>query len=280
MKLQTTWQIGFEDKWDAHEDHILGGIQKKRWQAPSVHLEADARYIIGVDIDRSHLSLVLADLKGKIIKEVSPASFDASAGAHACLTRVADELYLLLEKSRVSWEQIVGIGLATPGPLTRDLRKILSVSQKVFSVSEKIFLASQMPGWEGIDIPTYLERKLKKKIPIYLDNDANMGALGESRYGAGRGIADLVYVKIGIGIGAGLIINGHLYRGNTMAAGELGHIVVKELGEICPCGNRGCLETVAAEPAIVKDVHAKGSLFVPPTQVLLRLRRWQDIEAR
>ena len=111
-----------------------------------------------------------------------------------------------------------------------------------------------MRDWNAVDIPDYLELKLKlkKKIPIYLDNDANMGALGESRYGAGRGIAYLVYVKIAVGIGAGFIINGNLYRGNTMAAGEMGHIVVKERGQ-CICGNHGCLETVASESAIVKD---------------------------
>ncbi|MBV9689362.1 MAG: ROK family protein [Ktedonobacteraceae bacterium] len=244
-KLQTIWRNGPEDKWDAHEGNKLSGMQKRKGQIPNIHLSADSRCIIGVDIDRSHLTLLLTDSAANIIKEESLHSFDTSAGARVCLTRVADELQAFLENSGATWEQVAGIGLATPGPLTPDLRMVLSPSQKALS-------ASQMPGWERIDIREYLEHRLKKKIPIYLDNDANMGALGESRYGAGRDIANLVYVKVGMGIGAGLILNGQLYHG-TGSAGELGHLVVEEKGEVCNCGNQGCLETVAAEPAIVKD---------------------------
>ncbi len=251
--LQTARRIGLGDKQDVQEGNKVNNIQQRGWQASNIHLSADARYIIGVDIDRSHLTLLLTDREANIIKEESFGSFDTRVGAEVCLKRVAEELQALLERSSVAWEQVVGIGLATPGPLDRDLRRILSVSQKVLSASQKVPSASQMFGWDGIDILSNIEHKLKKKIPIYLDNDANMGALGESRFGEGRGIADLVYIKIGVGIGAGFIINGRLHHGKTNAAGELGHIVVKEKGRICPCGNHGCLETVAAEPAIVKD---------------------------
>ena len=85
-----------------------------------------------------------------------------------------------------------------------------------------------------------------------VDNDANLGALAEAAFGAGRGARDLVYLKVASGIGAGLILNGRLYRGSGGLAGELGHVLVDPEGIVCRCGNRGCLETVAAAGALVR----------------------------
>ena len=90
-------------------------------------------------------------------------------------------------------------------------------------------------------------------MPLLIDNDANMGALGESRYGAGRGHSHLAYIKIDTGIGGGLILAGTIYRGHNGSAGEIGHTTIDENGPPCACGNRGCLETVATVPAIVAD---------------------------
>ncbi len=84
-----------------------------------------------------------------------------------------------------------------------------------------------------------------------VDNDANLGALAEAAFGAGRDAGDLVYLKVSSGIGAGLILNGRLYRGSAGLAGELGHVLVDPDGIVCRCGNRGCLETVAATGALV-----------------------------
>jgi predicted NBD/HSP70 family sugar kinase len=236
-------------------------IQNVDWRLPTIPLSTYARYVIGGDIDRSHLTLALADLKEKTIEVESSHLFDMDDGPDICLKRVVDDLQTLLASRGVAWEQVIGIGLATPGPLDDSLRKILSVSQ---NAAQKTRPISQMPGWEGLDIPDALEHKLKlkKKVPIYLGKDTNMGALGESRYGHERGTPILVYVKVEMGIGAGIVIGDQLYCG-TGAAGELGHvIVVKERGKICACGNRGCLETVAATPAIVK-ASMRTALHVP-----------------
>ena len=94
-----------------------------------------------------------------------------------------------------------------------------------------------------------LQRRLE--IPVIVDNDANLGALAEAAFGAGRDPGDLVYLKVSSGIGAGLILNGRLYRGSSGLAGELGHVLVDPDGIVCRCGNRGCLETVAATGAVV-----------------------------
>jgi predicted NBD/HSP70 family sugar kinase len=95
-------------------------------------------------------------------------------------------------------------------------------------------------------------------LPVVLDNDANLGALGELSYGAGTGMQNLVYVKASTGIGTGLILDGRLYRGDTGKAGELGHVQVFTDGAICRCGSRGCLETRVSIPhilAILQPVH-------------------------
>jgi predicted NBD/HSP70 family sugar kinase len=86
---------------------------------------------------------------------------------------------------------------------------------------------------------------------VMVDNDANLGALAEAAFGAGRDAGDLVYLKVSSGIGAGLILNGRLYRGSGGLAGELGHVLVNPDGIVCRCGNRGCLETVAATGALI-----------------------------
>jgi len=95
------------------------------------------------------------------------------------------------------------------------------------------------------------ELRKRLDVPVMVDNDANLGALAEAAFGAGRDAGDLIYLKISSGIGAGLILNGRLYRGSAGLAGELGHVLVNPDGIVCRCGNRGCLETVAATGALV-----------------------------
>jgi predicted NBD/HSP70 family sugar kinase len=85
---------------------------------------------------------------------------------------------------------------------------------------------------------------------VHVDNDANLGALAEASFGAGRGLSDVVYVRLGSGVGAGLVLAGRLHRGTAGLAGEIGHVQVRPDGAVCRCGNRGCLETIAAEAAL------------------------------
>jgi len=259
-------------------EESVRSIQHVDWQVPAAFLSTSGRYILGADIDRSHLTLALADLKEKTIEVVVFPAFDMLAGPNVCLKRVADEFQILATRCHIPWEQVAGIGLATPGPLDDHLQKIVSMSQ---NAAQKRRPASQVPGWDGVDIPDVLEHKLRrKKIPIYLGRDANMGAIGESRYGAERGTPMLVYIKVEKGIGAGIIIHDQLYNG-TGAAGELGHVVViPERGKMCACGNYGCLETVAATQAIVRDAFASrrfSSRHAVQTPVLARVREKGDI---
>ncbi len=204
-----------------------------------VHFNADAGYILGVDVGRTHLTVLLTNLAAEVVARYS-GPFDASQGPAVCLPLIVAALRAFVTEHGLAWTQIVGVGLGIPGPMDAQLRQLIS--------------PPRMPGWNGVDVQQILGRELN--VPIYPDNDANMGALGESRFGAGRGISDLAYVKIGTGIGCGLVINGGIYRGSRGSAGELGHVTIIADGPLCDCGNRGCLEAVAGASAILQDVHA------------------------
>jgi predicted NBD/HSP70 family sugar kinase len=114
-----------------------------------------------------------------------------------------------------------------------------------------------LPGW--IDRAPAHELQQRIGLPVTLENDANLAALGEMTYGAGKAARNLIYVKASTGIGAGLIFDGRLYRGDTGTAGEIGHIQIGADGTICRCGNRGCLETLVSVPhvlAMLQPMHA------------------------
>lgn len=219
-----------------HEGNFLDASPVGGRRPITVHFNADAGYVIGIDVGRTHLTILITNLAAKIVTQKSCA-FDTECGPEICLPILTSEVCTLMEASHLDWKRVVGIGLGIPGPLDATFHRLSS--------------PPHMPGWNGVDIWKALQEAFD--VPLYVDNDANMGALSESRYGAGRGYADLAYVKIGTGIGGGLIINGHIYRGHSNSAGELGHITIDENGPPCVCGNRGCLETLAGARAIVED---------------------------
>jgi glucokinase len=135
-------------------------------------------------------------------------------------------------------DRVIGIGLATPGPL--DLRE------------GRIVLTANLPGWKDVPIRNALREKTG--LPVTLENDANAAAFGEYRAGAGRGDDHLVMLTLGTGVGAGVILNGRILHGHFDNAAELGHMIVVVDGLPCPCGQRGCLEQYASANAIVRRV--------------------------
>jgi glucokinase-like ROK family protein len=211
--------------------------------ATLVHFNDTAGYVVGVDMGRSHLTLLLTDLSATIVAQRS-GPFSIDQGPDLCLALVDTELHDFLEEQRIDWSQIIGIGMGIPGPLDWRLHKLIS--------------PPRMPGWNNIEVQRILRQQFS--VPVYIENDANMGALGESRYGAGRGTTDLAYVKLGTGIGAGLVIGGQVYHGSRGSAGEIGHVTIDEHGPICDCGNRGCLEAIARADSVVADARTALSL--------------------
>jgi glucokinase-like ROK family protein len=132
-------------------------------------------------------------------------------------------------------DRLYGIGIGVPGPV--DFGEGIVVSPPI------------MPGWDGFPIVQTIQDRFPTARAV-VDNDVNVMALGEVTAGIAKGVKNLIFVKIGTGIGSGIVCNGRIYRGSNGCAGDIGHICVKKDGPICPCGNRGCLEAMAAGPAI------------------------------
>ncbi|MEV7724938.1 ROK family transcriptional regulator [Streptomyces sp. NPDC087917] len=198
-------------------------------RARSVSLSGDAGIVIGVDFGHTHLRVAVGNLAHQVLAEESePLDVDASwvdgfDRAEALVGR-------LVEGVGVGRDKVIGVGLGVPGPIDVE--------------SGTLGSTAILPGWAGINPRQELSQRLG--VPVYVDNDANLGALGELVWGSGRGVKDLAYIKVASGVGAGLVINGQIYRGPGGTAGEIGHITLDESGPVCRCGNRGCLETFAA----------------------------------
>jgi len=116
--------------------------------------------------------------------------------------------------------------------------------------TNKIQFCPHLPEWENFPLKDWMEHTFS--VPAVIENDANAGAVGESRFGAGQGCQSLLYITVSTGIGSGLILGGNLYKGHDGLAGEIGHMVLKPEGPRCGCGQHGCLEALASGPAIAR----------------------------
>lgn len=200
-----------------------------------------AGYVLGVDLGATHLLVLLADLEARpVVRLEEP--FCMEIGPQVGLERIAQLVEQALEQAGLSMERVFGVGLGIPGPLD-------------FATGKPIF-PPIMPGWHDTPIRERLRDRLGK--PVHLDNDANLGAIGEYWWGAGRGARNVAFIKVGTGIGCGLILEGRIYRGEIGSAGEIGHTVINEDGVRCRCGSSGCLETMAAGPAILQAAREAG----------------------
>ncbi|MFJ4918535.1 ROK family transcriptional regulator [Streptomyces sp. NPDC088725] len=198
-------------------------------RARSVALSADAGIVVGVDFGHTHLRVAVGNLAHQVLaEEAEPLDVDASAAEG--FDRAEELVERLIVTTGVSRQKVIGVGLGVPGPIDME--------------SGTLGSTSILPGWTGINPRNELAGRLG--VPVHVDNDANLGALGELVWGSGRGVKDLAYIKVAGGVGAGLVIDSQIYRGPGGTAGEIGHITLDESGPVCRCGNRGCLETFTA----------------------------------
>jgi glucokinase len=186
-----------------------------------------------VDIGGTKTACAVGTSAGKILaRREHPTPL--KRGPEAWLERIARELRRVRRETRGTLPTPESIGVACGGPLD--------------SKTGVIYSPPNLPGWDGVPVKGFLEERLG--LPVFVENDANAGALAEHRFGAGRGTRNLVYLTLGTGIGGGIIIEGRLYRGTTDDAGEIGHTTILPDGPECLCGKRGCLEALVAGPAI------------------------------
>ena len=188
---------------------------------------------LGIDKGGTRHTFALADEQGTVLRRCEHAT-DRHAGAQAELESLRRETALLVEYASAAGSGVRAIGISFGGP--------------VDAASGTTLLSHHVAGWEGVSLRRLFQDWFH--VPTLVDNDANAGALGEWRFGAGVGCGDMVYVNVGTGIGGGVIANGQLVRGERNLAGEIGHMTIDLLGPVCTCGRRGCLESFASGPSI------------------------------
>ena len=189
--------------------------------------------LIGIDVGGTNTSGGLAFEDGKLAAIIRRQT-NRSGGSVAGLELIGEIIAELAEQAEQQRSEVSCIGIGFGGPVDHERGVVL--------------LSHHVPGWEGVPLREVVESRFGTRVA--LDNDANAGTLGEWKFGAGRGISDLIYVNIGTGIGGGIISGGRLVRGARNLAGEIGHTVVVRDGPPCTCGKRGCLETCASGDAI------------------------------
>lgn len=188
------------------------------------------KHVLGIDIGGTKLAVGIADASGHLLSaERIPTN--TSEGPDRVLARLAEVCHRAIAKAGV---EVAAAGVGCVGPL----------DQKTGYVINPV----NLHGWKEVPLVDTLRDALQ--IPVFLDNDANAAALGEHRFGAGRGVANMVYLTISTGIGGGIIVNDRLYQGENGNAGELGHMSVNFSGRPCGCGNIGCIEAYASGTAI------------------------------
>ncbi|EJO5348666.1 ROK family protein [Clostridium botulinum] len=190
------------------------------------------KYVVGVDLGGTKIYTALVDLKGNVIKEKNVKT-EADKGELDVLYKIIDTIDSVIEG--VNLQEIKAIGIGSPGPL---------------DAKEGVIISSSNLPFENFSLVKPI--KDKYNIPTYLDNDANVATLAEFMFGEGKGTENMIYITASTGIGAGAIINGKIYRGNTGNALEIGHTTVMKDGPKCGCGNFGCAESLGSGTAIMK----------------------------
>ncbi|MEO8609936.1 MAG: ROK family transcriptional regulator [Chloroflexota bacterium] len=215
----------------------IGDGQSSGGRRPRVlNFKAEFGYLVGVDMGATSLDIALANFNGQIIDRVT-LSIDVREGPETVLGLLQKTLLERLNHLGIHPSKIYAFGIGVPGPV--EFATGLLIAPPI------------MPRWEAYPIRAFIHETFPCAVVI-VDNDVNVMALGELRAGAGTKDSNFIFVKIGTGIGAGIICNGQIYRGSNGCAGDIGHICADRNGPPCHCGNIGCLEAIAAGPPIAK----------------------------
>ena len=209
-----------------------------------------ARLVLAVDVGASHVAVALSDLTGKVLCSRRESRLVAE-GPGSILGLVVDTARTLLSDLDRDPTHLIAAGIGLPGPVE-------------FATGRPIS-PPIMPGWDMFDVPGWVSAELK--VPVYVDNDVNIMALGERSY-SWPGIEHFLFIKVATGIGAGIISGGRLQRGAQGIAGDIGHVpVARGADVVCRCGNRGCLEAIASGTAVARQLCEVGLAATSITEV-------------
>ncbi len=184
------------------------------------------KYIIGVDFGGTNIRLGLVNSSGKIVYRDRWDTHSYLSSKSKLIKNLAEKVRSLLDNNSLKSKDVSGIGIGLPGLI--DPKKGI------------VNFLPNVPGWRKVPLVKILEKALQ--IPVFIDNDVNLMALGEWQYGAGKGYNNLLCITLGTGVGGGLILDGRLYRGEGYVAGEVGHMPLNEKGPECSCNGKACLE--------------------------------------
>jgi glucokinase len=193
-----------------------------------------SNFAIGVDLGGTNLRIAAVDAQGQLIEKVTLGTKTALGRDHV-LNAMCEAIRNTSEKYKLSGE-LLGVGIGVPG--------IIDMQTGMMRESPNL------PGWADYPVRNEIEKRLG--APVILENDANVAALGEKWLGAGRHVGDMAMLTLGTGVGGGLVLDGKIWHGMSGMAGEFGHTTVDPEGQLCGCGNHGCLEQYASATAIMR----------------------------
>lgn len=223
------------------EEHDLvrmkaGKITGRGHPGMEVSLNTDAALSFGIHVDRTRVTAVVCNLEGQMVWDATRQL--ASNTLEAANAAIAETVETFRSTHVALFPKVVGCGIAAAGPFD------------VSTVGKGEPTSFHELGTEQ----NLQDLKTTLGLPIVLENDATAAAMGESFYGAGRGLSNFAFLQFGVGLGSGFVLNGDLYTGTRGNAGELGHVVVELNGEPCPCGNKGCLERYLSIDALCRHL--------------------------
>jgi glucokinase len=194
-------------------------------------------HVIGIDLGGTKILAAVVDADGRIVAEAKVKT-RPEKGPDAVIERMAQAAQEAVQRLKLGWDAIRGVGVGAPGPVDPD--------------AGVVHHTPNLPGWEEVPLASQLGKSLG--VPVFLENDVNLGTLGEHVLGAGQGTKDMVGIFVGTGTGGGLILDGKLRSGYRHAAAEIGHMILLADGPVCGCGKRGCAEALASRTAIERDI--------------------------
>ncbi len=214
------------------------GLDSAHVGRPSMLLELNPRagFIVSGEIGVDYISVIRANFAAEIVWRHQE-GIRQSLGQQGIINRVLDLLHQSIESGDGARGNLLGLALGVPGLVDLDSGKLL------FAPNLK---------WEDVPLRDILSREFG--TPVFVDNEANMAALGEHFFGVAQGYNEVLYISVGVGLGGGIVQGGRLLRGASGFAGEFGHMTVEVNGEPCNCGNRGCWETLVSQSALFRRI--------------------------
>jgi predicted NBD/HSP70 family sugar kinase/DNA-binding CsgD family transcriptional regulator len=207
-----------------------------------LQVRKDAAYLVGVDLGSFFLRIVITDINGEIVFR-SQARTDMKVGRQRVLEKTFLSIHQAIRESNIPQKLIKGIGIGHSGVIDSEAGIVLSYPRP-----------GQMEEWRNVPLRDIFEKEFS--LPCLLEDSVRTSTVAEKCFGVAKDLSDFLYIDVGMGIGAGIFLDGKIYRGGGGRAGEFGHITVNEGGPLCSCGNTGCLETLASSAAIIQNVRA------------------------